>query len=81
MLWLPFMQECLCALVVDDSVEVSAGAQEFLENLFSSIEDNQLEHDVAQMFSRLGLHLIVDKIVVVVGPALLKGNFFFLIRT
>ncbi|KAM1892729.1 hypothetical protein ACFX14_035854 [Malus domestica] len=53
--------ECLCALVVDDSVEVSAGAQEFLENLFSSIEDNQLEHDVAQMFSRL-----IDKLPKVV---------------
>ena len=49
------MQECLCALVVDDSEEVSAAAQEFLEISFSSIGKNYLEDDVAQIFSRFGL--------------------------
>ncbi|KAM6570546.1 hypothetical protein CsatB_018531 [Cannabis sativa] len=45
--------ECLCALVVDDSVEVSAAAQEFLENSFTTIGKNYLEDDLTQIFSRL----------------------------
>ncbi|XP_062012029.1 uncharacterized protein LOC133728620 [Rosa rugosa] len=53
--------ECLCVLVIDDSEEVSAGAQEFLENLFSLVGKYQLEQDVAQIFSRL-----IDKLPKVV---------------
>lgn len=68
------MQECLCALVIDDSEEVSAGAQESLRNLFTLIGENQLGHDVAQIFTRFVLHLILDKILGVVGPALSKGK-------
>lgn len=55
------MQECLCVLVIDDVEEVSAGAQEFLESLFSLVGKYQLEQDVAQIFSRFVLHLILDK--------------------
>lgn len=55
------MQECLCVLVIDDAEEVSAGAQEFLESLFSLVGKCQLEQDVAQIFSRFVLHLILDK--------------------
>ncbi|KAI5332614.1 hypothetical protein L3X38_022743 [Prunus dulcis] len=53
--------ECLCALVIDDSEEVSAGAQESLRNLFTLIGENQLGHDVAQIFTRL-----IDKLPKVV---------------
>ncbi|XP_024019137.1 uncharacterized protein LOC21399286 isoform X2 [Morus notabilis] len=45
--------ECVCALVVDESEEVSAAAQEFLEHSFSSIGNKQLEQDVADIFNRL----------------------------
>lgn len=45
------MQETLFVLVVDDSEEVSAAAQEFLEYSFASGKD-QLEHDVAEIFCR-----------------------------
>ncbi|PQM38627.1 uncharacterized protein Pyn_06456 [Prunus yedoensis var. nudiflora] len=53
--------ECLCALVIDDSEEVSAGAQESLRNLFTLIGENQMGHDVAQIFTRL-----IDKLPKVV---------------
>lgn len=45
------MQETLFVLVADDSEEVSAAAQEFLECSFASGKD-QLEHDVAEIFCR-----------------------------
>lgn len=48
-------------MVIDDAEEVSAGAQEFLESLFSLVGKYQLEQDVAQIFSRFVLHLILDK--------------------
>ncbi|OMP09768.1 hypothetical protein COLO4_05147 [Corchorus olitorius] len=46
-------EECLCALVVDDSEEISAAAQEFMEYLFSGSQKLHVEHDVAVTFSRL----------------------------
>lgn len=46
------MQECLCALVIDNDEEVSTAAQEFLEHSFSSNGKKQLEQDVAEIFSR-----------------------------
>ncbi|XP_060670317.1 uncharacterized protein LOC107403735 [Ziziphus jujuba] len=52
--------ETLCVLVVDDSEEVSAAAQEFLEYSFSSGK-HQLEHDLAEIFHRL-----IDKLPKVV---------------
>lgn len=48
----PIVQECLCALVVDESEEVSTSAQEFLEFLFSSYGRYNLKIDVAEMLSR-----------------------------
>ncbi|XVE98976.1 hypothetical protein REPUB_Repub03eG0156200 [Reevesia pubescens] len=45
--------ECLCVLVVDDSEEISAAAQEFMEYLFSASWKHHVEHDVAAIFSRL----------------------------
>lgn len=42
---------------MDDSVEVSAGAHEFLEKLFSLIGENQWEHDIDQIFSRFVLQV------------------------
>lgn len=45
--------ECLCVLVCDDFDEVSEGAQEFLENLFSSSRKQSVEHDFAEIFRRL----------------------------
>lgn len=54
--WVLHMQETLCILVVDDSEEVSAAAQEFLEYSFASRKD-QLEHDVAEIFCRFVLLL------------------------
>ena len=54
------MQECLCALVVDDSEEVSAAAQEFLENSLLSGGKTQLQLDIAEIFSRYVLHLVFD---------------------
>ncbi|KAI4297078.1 hypothetical protein L6164_036986 [Bauhinia variegata] len=44
--------ECLCALVVDDSEDVSATAQEFLGYLFSQIRKPLIERDAAEIFSR-----------------------------
>lgn len=45
--------ECLCVLVVDDCEEISASAQEFMEYLFSLPKKHHVEHDVAEIFSRL----------------------------
>ncbi|PKI65523.1 hypothetical protein CRG98_014023, partial [Punica granatum] len=45
--------ECLCVLVVDDSEEVAASAQEFLEYLFSSNKTLNVEHDIVEILSRL----------------------------
>ncbi|RVW24030.1 hypothetical protein CK203_093046 [Vitis vinifera] len=53
MFWMLQMQECLCVLVCDDSEEVSAAAQGFLEYLFSSSDKHHIECDVAEIFSRL----------------------------
>ncbi|KAF7808337.1 TELO2-interacting protein 1 like [Senna tora] len=44
--------ECLCALVVDDSDDVSSTAQEFLEYLFSQNWKSLLECDATEIFSR-----------------------------
>ena len=51
------MQECLCVLVCDDSEEVSAAAQSFLEYLFSSSDKHHIERDFAEIFSRFVLLL------------------------
>ncbi|KAG8487262.1 hypothetical protein CXB51_020577 [Gossypium anomalum] len=48
-----FPYECLCALVVDDSEEISAAAQDFMEYLFSASGKHHVEHDIAAIFSRL----------------------------
>ncbi|XP_024008438.1 TELO2-interacting protein 1 homolog [Eutrema salsugineum] len=47
------MQECVCTLVVDDSDEVSVGAQEFLDHLFSDRAKYHVESDIIKIFSRL----------------------------
>lgn len=49
------LQECLCVLVVDDSEEVSAPAQEFIGYLFSSSAKHHVQHDIAEIFSRFAL--------------------------
>lgn len=49
------MQECLCVLVVDDSEEISASAQEFLRYLFSFGGIETVERDIAEMLSRFEL--------------------------
>lgn len=45
--------ECLCVLVCDDSEEVSAAAQEFLEYLLSPRRKHHVEDDVVEIFNRL----------------------------
>ncbi|XP_030527813.1 TELO2-interacting protein 1 homolog isoform X2 [Rhodamnia argentea] len=45
--------ECLCALVVDESEEISASAQEFLRYIFSFSRIETVERDIAEMLSRL----------------------------
>ncbi|KAE8699110.1 E3 ubiquitin-protein ligase RGLG2-like [Hibiscus syriacus] len=45
--------ECLCALVIDESEEISAAAQDFMEYLFSASGKHHVEHDIAVIFSRL----------------------------
>ncbi|XP_065863276.1 uncharacterized protein [Euphorbia lathyris] len=45
--------ECLFLLVVDDSEEVSSRAQHFLEFLFSSSGKHRVQHDIAEIFTRL----------------------------
>lgn len=49
------LQECLCALVVDDSDDVSSTAREFLEYLFSQNQKPLLECDAAEIFTRFVL--------------------------
>ncbi|WJX17050.1 hypothetical protein P8452_07005 [Trifolium repens] len=44
--------ECLCALAVDDSDDVSSTAQDFLECLFSQSWKSRIEHDAAEIFIR-----------------------------
>ncbi|GKV29316.1 hypothetical protein SLEP1_g38253 [Rubroshorea leprosula] len=52
--WLSLLlKECLCVLVVDDTEEIAAAAQEFMEYLFSSTGKHFVEHDIAEIFSRL----------------------------
>lgn len=46
------MQECLCALAIDESEDVSFTAQEFLEYLFCITGNDQLQHDLAKIFVR-----------------------------
>jgi hypothetical protein len=46
------IQECLCALAVDDSDDVSSTAQDFLECLFSQSWKSRIEHDAAEIFIR-----------------------------
>ncbi|XP_022952363.1 uncharacterized protein LOC111455069 isoform X1 [Cucurbita moschata] len=45
--------ECLCALAIDDSEDVSFTAQEFLEYLFWITQNHQLQLDIAKIFVRL----------------------------
>ncbi|KAJ0241840.1 hypothetical protein HA466_0211990 [Hirschfeldia incana] len=47
------MLECVCTLVVDDSNEVSAAAQETLDHLFSERSKYHVESDISKIFSRL----------------------------
>ncbi|KAL8136555.1 hypothetical protein V2J09_002556 [Rumex salicifolius] len=56
--------ECLCTLVCDDSQEVLLAAQESIESLFFSSKKQIIEHDVAEILSRL-----VDKL-----PKVVLGN-------
>lgn len=49
------MQECLCVLVIDESEEISASAQEFLRYLFSFSRIETVECDIAEMLSRFEL--------------------------
>ncbi|CAL5207919.1 unnamed protein product [Lathyrus oleraceus] len=44
--------ECLCALAVDESDDVSSTAQDFLECLFSQSWKSRIEHDAAKIFIR-----------------------------
>ncbi|KAK7310173.1 hypothetical protein RJT34_07504 [Clitoria ternatea] len=44
--------ECLCALVVDESVDVSSTAQDFVECLFSQNWKPVVKHDAAEIFIR-----------------------------
>ncbi|CAN1318255.1 TELO2-interacting protein 1 homolog [Linum perenne] len=45
--------ECLFVLVVDESEDVAASAQEFLEFLFSSCGKRSVKADIAQIFARI----------------------------
>ncbi|XP_010537793.1 PREDICTED: TELO2-interacting protein 1 homolog [Tarenaya hassleriana] len=45
--------ECVCTLAIDDSDEVSAGAQEFLDDLFSESTYLYVDKDVFEFFNRL----------------------------
>ncbi|KAL0407126.1 UNVERIFIED_CONTAM: hypothetical protein Slati_4026500 [Sesamum latifolium] len=56
--------ECLCILVCDDSEDVSSYAQTFFRLLVSSRRKHQVEHDIAEVFSRL-----VEKL-----PQVILGN-------
>lgn len=46
------IQECLCALAVDESGDVSSTAQDFLECLFSQSWKPRIELDAAEIFIR-----------------------------
>lgn len=46
------MQECLCIFVCDDCEDVSSDAQAFFGLLVSSKGKHQIEHDIAELFSR-----------------------------
>lgn len=46
------IQECLCALVVDVSNDVSSTAQDFLECLFSQNLKHVIKHNAAEIFIR-----------------------------
>lgn len=46
------IQECLCALVFDDSDDVSSAAQDFLEYLFSQNWKPLIERDATEIFIR-----------------------------
>ncbi|KAL0300963.1 UNVERIFIED_CONTAM: hypothetical protein Sradi_6373100 [Sesamum radiatum] len=48
-----FPHECLCILVCDDSEDVSSYAQAFFGLIVSSRRKHQMEHDLAEVFSRL----------------------------
>ncbi|KAK4434103.1 hypothetical protein Salat_0573000 [Sesamum alatum] len=56
--------ECLCILVCDDSEDVSSYAQAIFGLLVSSRRKHQMEHDIAEVFSRL-----VEKL-----PQVILGN-------
>ncbi|XP_038887281.1 uncharacterized protein LOC120077473 isoform X2 [Benincasa hispida] len=45
--------ECLCALAIDESEDVSFTAQEFLEYLFWITGNHELQHEIAKIFVRL----------------------------
>lgn len=47
------IQECLCALAVDESDDVSSTSQDFLECLFSQNRKTLIERDAADIFIRL----------------------------
>lgn len=49
---MPPLQECLCVLVVDDYEEISAAAQEFLEDSFLLNRNSHLQNDVSDIFNR-----------------------------
>lgn len=51
MTWL-LLQECLFVLICDDSEEVSSDAKAFFRLVLSSGENDQLEHDTTEIFSR-----------------------------
>lgn len=61
--WMNFlfimMQECVCTLVVDDSDEVSVGAQETLDHLFSERTKYQVESDISKIFTRYCFSLLL----------------------
>ncbi|XP_011086354.1 TELO2-interacting protein 1 homolog isoform X2 [Sesamum indicum] len=56
--------ECLCILVCDDSEDVSSYAQALFGLFVSSRRKHQMEHDIAEVFSRL-----VEKL-----PQVILGN-------
>lgn len=70
-LWVLHMQETLFVLVVDNSEEVSAAAQELLEYSFASRKD-QLERDVAEIFCRFVRLLLLDSMLVLLRPTRLS---------
>lgn len=51
------IQECLCALVVDVSNDVSSTAQDFLECLFSQNLQHVIKRNATEIFIRLIFNL------------------------